>query len=243
MRTRPTPGGSPEHRGSIAVYRMILRCYPRAFREPWAGQILLLFAELARTRPGGTRSTIALWADHLPDLTRGLLAEWSHELARVLRDRSPAVTHGALAGVLLSVATIADNLGWIRPTPAGRAGSWSIIIVALAVLARTGKVTEAGPGTVRRSVRNGLAGGLIAFTSANLTATVIVITALDRLSHDSLQMTAFVASHEADFRTYQLHELLGGWAYGSISGALLGAVVSGITAAVRRTTCLERRES
>lgn len=241
MKTRPAPGEDAEHRGSIAVYRTILRCYPRAFRDPWAEEIVLLFAELARRRPGGVASTIALWTAHMPDLARGFLAEWARELRRASRGWNPAVTHGALAGTLLSTATVAGNLGSLWATPPGRAGSWLISAAALTVLARTGRVTARGTGKVRRVLRNGSVSGLIAFTSANLTATVIVITSFGRLSHDSLQITAFIASHESDFRTYELHELLGGWAYGSAAGALLGAAGSGIAAAVSHTRYLQRR--
>jgi hypothetical protein len=72
VRTGPNPGGSApdvsDHRGSIAVYRAMLRCYPRSFRDPWAEEVVLLFAELARSQPRGAASTIALWAGHLPDL-------------------------------------------------------------------------------------------------------------------------------------------------------------------------------
>lgn len=219
---------------------MILRCYPRAFRDRWAVETLELFAELARTRPGGPRSTVRLWADHLPDLIQGLLGEWSRELVRRLGGLSPAVTHGVLAGALLSAATLAGNLGSLWQTTPGHAASWLTCAAALVVLARTGPATGRGPRRIGRgprrigrSARNGLAGGLIAFTAANLTATIVVITAMNHLSHDSLQMTAFVASHEADFRIYQLHELLGGWTYGSICGAVLGALLSAVTAAVQ----------
>jgi hypothetical protein len=241
MTTRPSPGADCQHRRSIAIYRTILRCYPRAFRDPWAEEVVLLFAELARRRPRGLASTIALWTGHLPDLTRGFAGEWSRELGRVSRSWNPAVMHGGLAGALLSTATVAGNLGSLWATPQGRAGSWLISATALAVLARTGRVTVAGPGQVRRALRNGVVSGLIAFSSANLTATVIVITSLNRLRHDSLQITAFIASHESDFRTYQLHELLGGWAYGSAAGALLAAVGSGLAAASSRTRYHKRR--
>jgi hypothetical protein len=223
------------------MYRKILRCYPRAFRDPWAEEIVLLFAELARRRPRGVASTIALWTGYLPDLVSGFVAEWSRELGRVSRSWNPAVTHGALAGALLSTATVAGNFASLWATPLGRAGSWLISATALTVLARTGRGTVAGPGKVRRALRNGLVSGLIAFSSANLTATVIVITSLDRLSHDSLQITAFIASHESDFRTYQLHELLGGWVYGSAACALLAAVGSGLAAAVSRNRCPKQR--
>jgi hypothetical protein len=241
VKNRSAPDADPGHRGSIAVYRTILRCYPRAFREPWGKEIVLLFAELARRRPGGVASTIALWTGHLPDLARGFLAEWVRELRRVSRSWNPAVAHGALAGTLLSIATAAGNLGSLWATSPGRIVSWSITAAALTVLARTGRVTVPGRGKVRRAVRNGFLSGLIALTAANLTATVIVITSFDRLSHDSLQLTAFIASHESDVRTYEVHELLGGWAYGSVAGALLAAVGSGIAAAVSRTSRLEQR--
>jgi hypothetical protein len=102
------------------------------------------------------------------------------------------------------------------------------------VLALTGRSTVTRPGTIGRALRNGFLSGLIAFSSANLTATVIVLACFDRLSHDPVQLTAFVASHESDFRAYQLSELLGGWVYGSAAGALLGTVGSGIAAAVSR---------
>jgi hypothetical protein len=230
VKTRPA--GS-EHRGSVAVYRAILRLYPRTFRDPWAGEVALLFAELARRHPRGVAPTVALWTGHLPDLAGGLLAEWWREFGRASGSWRPALTHGALAGALLSAATIAGNLGRLW-TPSDRVWSWLISVAALAVLALTGRSAVAGPGGVRRALRNGLVSGLIAFTSANLTATVIVIACFDRLSHDSLQISAFVASHESDFRTYQLHELLGGWAYGSAAGAVLGTLGAGLAATVSR---------
>ncbi|MEV6850676.1 hypothetical protein [Actinoplanes sp. NPDC051411] len=167
------------------------------------------------------------------DLAGGLFAEWWRELGRVSRTSPPAVIHGLLAGALLSTATIAGNLGRLWATPLGHLGSWLICAAALTVLALTGRSTTAGPAQVRRALRNGFLSGLIAFTSANLTATVIVITCFDRLSHDPLQITAFTASHESDFHAYQLHELLGGWAYGSIAGALLGTLGAGLTRIVR----------
>jgi hypothetical protein len=165
----PSPGPDRPHRRSIAIYRTILRCYPRTFRDPWAEEVVLLFTELARRRPPGAASTIALWTGHLPDLTRGFVGEWSHELGRVSRRWNPAVTHGGLAGTLLSTATVAGNLGSLWATPLGRAGSWLISAMALTVLARTGRVTVTGPGKVRRALRNGVVSGLIAFSLANLT--------------------------------------------------------------------------
>jgi hypothetical protein len=232
MRTPSTPTNSG-HRRSVAVYRAILRLYPRRFREPWAEEVVLLFAELARRRPPGAASTIALWTGHLPDLAGGLFAEWWRELGRVFRSRPPAVIHGALAGALLSTATIAGNLGRLWATPLGHVGSWLICAASLTVTALTGRSTGAGPGQVKRALRNGFLSGLIAFTSANLTATVIVVACFDRLRHDPVQITAFIASHESDFRSYQLHELLGGWVYGSAAGALLGTVGSGLARMVR----------
>lgn len=211
----------------------MLRCYPRSFRDPWAEEVVLLFAELARSQPRGPASTVALWARHLPDLARGFLAEWWRELGRIAR-RHPAVTHGALAGALLSTTVVAGNLGRLWATPPGIAGSWLVNAVALTVLAFGGRSTGAGPRRVRRAVRNGVLSGLIAFTTANLTATVVVAACFNHLSHDPLQISAFVASHEPDFRTYQLHELLGGWTYGSAVGALLGALTAGTAAATSR---------
>jgi len=222
------------------VYRKILRCYPRTFRDRWAGEVVLLFAELAGRRPSGMKSTITLWTGQLPDLTTGFVAEWAREIGRLSRSWNPALTHGAFAGALLSTATIAGNIGSLWATPLGRAGSWLISATALTVLARTGRTTTTGPGKVSRAVGNGAVSGLIAFTSANLTATVIVITSFDRLSHDPLQITAFIASHESDFRTYQVHELLGGWTYGNIACALLAATGSGLVAAFTRTKGPER---
>jgi hypothetical protein len=197
---------------------MILRLYPRPFRERWGEEVVLLFEELARRRP-----VVALWGAAAPDLARGLLGEWWRALGP---GRRPAVAHGVLAGTLLSAATVAGNLGDLWSTPSGRAGSWFIVAAALTVLALTGRRTAAGPRPLVRALRNGSVGGLIAFTSANLTATVIVFACLDRLRHDPLQLAAFAASHEPDFRAYQLHELLGGWAYGSVAGALLGGLTS-----------------
>ncbi|GAA3453413.1 hypothetical protein [Dactylosporangium matsuzakiense] len=239
----PAPGADGEHRLSIAVYRRILRWYPRAFRDPWAEETVLLFAELARRRPRGAASTAALWVSHLPDLARGFVAEWSREIGRSSRRWNPAVPHGALAGALLSAATVAGNLGSLWQTPLGRAGSWLISAAALTVLARTGRVSVAGSGTIGRALRNGAVAGLIAFGAADLTATVIVLTSLDRLRRDPLQTAAFIASRESDFRTYQLHELLGGWVYGSAAGALLAAAGAGLAAAVSRSRRLGQRRA
>jgi hypothetical protein len=241
VNSRLPPGEELAHRRTVAVYRTVLRCYPRAFRQRWGKEVVQLFTELAHGRPRGVRSSIALWTAQLPDLARGFFGEWSRELGRVLGRVNPAVRHGVFAGALLSAATLAGNLGTLWQTVPGRIGSWLISAAALALLTRTGWTTVAGPGKIRRSLRNGLVAGLIAFTSANLTATVVVVTALDRLNHDPLQMTAFMASHETDFRSYQLHELLGGWIYGSICGTVLGSAVSGIAAAVSRTSRLEQR--
>jgi hypothetical protein len=220
--------------GSIAVYRAILRCYPRPFRDPWADEVVQVFAELARRQPPGPASTVALWIAQLPDLGAGFLAEWWRELRRVSRGLHTALTHGAVAGALLSMMTVAGNLGRLWATFPGAVVSWLITAVAVTVLALSGRPTAAARAGIVRASSNGFVAGLIAFTSANLTATFIVLTCLDRLSHDPVQMTAFVGSHESDFRTYQLHELLGGWTYGTAAGALLGALSSGIAAAARR---------
>jgi hypothetical protein len=222
--------------GSIAVYRAILRCYPRPFRDPWAEEVVQVFAELARRQPPGRASTVALWIAQLPDLGSGFLAEWWREFGRVSRGRHAAFTHGAVAGALLSVVTVAGNLGRLWATSPGVIGSWLITAVAMTMLALSGRPTVAGSRNILRASSNGFVAGLIAFTSANLTATVIVLTCLDRLNQDSVQTTAFLASHESDFRTYQLHELLGGWTYGTAAGALLGALGSAIAAAARRPT-------
>ncbi len=244
MRTRPSSGApagdDSVHRASVAAYRVILRLYPRAFRDRWAEQAVLLFAELARRQPRGVVTTVRLWAGNVPDLTRGLVAEWCRELVRMPRRGRPALVHGALAGALLSTATVGGNLGPLWTTPVGRVVSWLISLAALTVLALTGRSTVAASGTVTRALRNGLLSGLIAFTSANLTATVIVLACFERLRHDSLQVAAFVASHESDFRAYQMHELLGAWAYGSIAGALLGMLGSAVAAALSGTSRHER---
>jgi amino acid transporter len=119
-------------------------------------------------------------------------------------------------------------------TPAGRVASWLISVAAVTVLAFTGRSTIAASGTTRHAFRNGLFSGLIAFTLTNLTATVIVIACFDRLRHDPLQLAAFGASHEPDFRTYQTHDLLGGWIYGTAAGALLGTLSAGVGATLYR---------
>jgi hypothetical protein len=212
------------HRLSITVYRAILRLYPRTFHDPWAEEAALLFAELSRRQP-----TMTLWTDNLPDLVRGLLAEWWRELTRLPRDWRHTLGLGAAAGVLLSTATAAGNLGHLWSTPAGHVVSWLISATALTVLALTGRSR-----TVKNALRNGFFSGLLAFTLTNLTATVIVITCFDHLSHDPLQLAAFTASHEPDFRTYQTHDLLGGWLYGTTAGALLGTLGSTTGAMVSR---------
>jgi len=212
------------HRRSIAAYRAILRLYPRAFRDHWAEETLLLFADLSRRQPAVT----ALWRDNLPDLVRGLVAEWWQELAR--RPWRNALAHGAVAGTLLSTATVAGNLGQLWSTPAGRVSSWLITGAALTVLALAGRSTV----TIGQALRSGLFGGLIALTLANVTATVIVVACFDHLRHDPLQLAAFAASHEPDFRTYQANDLLGGWLYGSTAGAVLGTVGSGAGAMLSR---------
>ncbi|WP_426512143.1 hypothetical protein ACPPVO_16865 [Dactylosporangium sp. McL0621] len=220
-----------QRRASVAVYGAILRLYPPAFRDRWAGETVLLFAELARRRPPGPAGTAALWLRHLPDLAGGLFAEWYRELRRRPAVRHPALTHGAPAGALLSIVTVAGNLGHLWATPAARVASWLISGAAMGVLALTGPATLAAAGTVGRALRHGLLGGVIAFTAANLTATAVVLIGLDRLGRDSVQLAAFAASHETDFRVYQIHELLGGWFYGTVAGAGLGAALSGLAAA------------
>jgi hypothetical protein len=209
---------------SLAVYRTVLRLYPKAFRDRWADETVLLFAELARRHPSG----LTLWVTHVPDLAGGLLAEWWRECA--VRPRRP-LRHGVLAGALLSGATLAGNLGRLWATPANRLVSWLVTAVALAVLVMPARPAPTAFGTVRRALRDGCVSGLIAFSMANLTAGVIVLTCLDRLREDPIQLAAFTASHERNFRIYQLHELLGGWVYGSLAGALLGAVGAAVTAA------------
>jgi hypothetical protein len=221
--TPPTPRTSGR-RFSIQVYRAILRLYPHAFQDPWAEEAALLFAELSRRQP-----TMTLWTDNLPDLVRGLLAEWWRELVRLPRDWRHTLGFGVAAGVLLSTATAAGNLGHLWSTPAGHVTSWLISVTALTVLAMTGRSRP-----VRHALRNGFFSGLLAFTLTNLTATVIVLACFDHLSHDPLQIAAFTASHEPDFRTYQTHDLLGGWFYGTAAGALLGTLGSAAGAIVSR---------
>jgi len=119
-------------------------------------------------------------------------------------------------------------------SPAGRATSWLIIATALTVLALAGRSTVAASGSIRQAGRAGLFGGLVAFALVNLTATVIVAVCFERLSHDPLQLAAFAASHEVDFRAYQVHELLGGWLYGIAAGAILGFLSACVAALVQR---------
>jgi hypothetical protein len=64
----------------------MLRLYPKAFRDRWADETLLLFAELARRHPSAPR----LWLTHLPDLAGGLFAEWWREGAAAQRHRRAA---------------------------------------------------------------------------------------------------------------------------------------------------------
>ncbi|WP_432993857.1 hypothetical protein [Dactylosporangium sp. CA-233914] len=237
MSTAPDPPASDDsgRRASIAMYRAILRWYPLAFRDRWAEETALLFAELARRQPPGPASTVALWTRHLPDLTGGLLAEWWREAGRMPGVRRPALVHGVPAGALLSVATIAGNLGHLWATPPGWAVSWLTIAAALTVSALTGRSAGAGPSALARAIRSGFLSGLIALAATNLTATAVVVIFLDRLSHDSFQLAAFATSHETDFRTYQMHELLGAWTYGTAVGASLATLGSCVVAALTRT--------
>jgi hypothetical protein len=94
----PPPGPTTTERCrrpiSIAVYRTVLRLYPKAFRDRWADETLLLFAEVVRRQPNG----LALWNRHLPDLAGGLLAEWWRECRLV----SWLISAAALAVTALS---------------------------------------------------------------------------------------------------------------------------------------------
>jgi len=137
------------------------------------------------------------------------------------------------AGALLSTATAAGNLGQMWSSPGGRVASWLISAAAVTVLAFAGRSTR-----LKHALRHGLFSGLIAFTLTNLTATVIVIACFDRLRHDPLQMAAFAASHDPDFRTYQTHDLLGGWIYGTPVGATLGTLSAVLGAALSRIKAL-----
>jgi hypothetical protein len=236
MKTAPASFRRP---ASIAIYRAILRLYPRAFRRRWAGETLELFVELARRQPNG----LALWAGHLPDLVGGLLAEWWRECGSAERGWRPVLFHGTLAGALLSGTTITGDLGQLWSTPSGRLISWVITAAALTVMSLAGRSRATVPLTLRRALRNGCVSGLIGFSAANLTAGIIVLTCLDRLHQSAVQVAAFAASHESSFRAYQIHELLGGWTYGSLAGALLGTAGAGIAATVSRRTHRHRSDS
>jgi hypothetical protein len=219
---------------SVAAYRGIVRLYPRSFRDHWGEQAVLLFAELNRQEPPRGVTTLTLWTDNLPDLAYGLFAEWWRELARLPPTWRHALAHGTLAGVLLSTTTVVGNMGQLWSNPAGRATSWLIIATALTVLALAGRSTIAASGSIKHACRTGLFSGLIAFTLVNLTATVIVAVCFEHLSHDPLQLAAFAASHEPDFRTYQAHDLLGGWLYGTAAGTIFGALGACVAATVQR---------
>jgi hypothetical protein len=77
---------------------------------------------------------------------------------------------------------------------------------------------------VAQACRTGLIGGLLAFALANVTGTAIAIGWSDRLSHDPVQLADFARSHDPSFLTYQVHELAGGWIYGTTAGAVIGSV-------------------
>jgi hypothetical protein len=216
----PPPGGV---RGSVAVYRRIIRLYPREFRQGWGEEAVLLFADLARHRPPGRVALLAFWARQLPDLASGLLAEWWRQIAR-----RHALTYGAAAGALWSLVTAAGNLGWLWSSRTGSVVSWLITAAGLGALALGGLATVAGTGSLRTACRTGLLGGAIAVALTNATGTVVAICWSDRLSHDPVQLADFSRSHEADFQTYQLHELLGGWIYGGLAGPALGVCCAAV---------------
>jgi hypothetical protein len=60
----PAHGGSP-HRWSLAAYRAIMRLCPRAVRDRWAGEAVLLLPDLSRQQPSRTAAGHGLAAGAL----------------------------------------------------------------------------------------------------------------------------------------------------------------------------------
>lgn len=219
---------------SVVVYRHVIRLYPREFRRRWGAEAVGLFADLARQRPPGCGALLVFWVRQLPELVVGLVAERWRQFVRLPVRWRHALTHGTVAGVLWSLVTAAGNLGWLWHSPGGSILSALITAAGLIALAVGGLATIASTGSLRSAYQTGLLGGALAFALTNATGTIVAVGWSDRLSHDPLQLADFARSHDVDFRTYQLHELLGGWIYGGLAGPVLGALGAGAAAFVWR---------
>src|SRR5919107_6214008 len=82
----------PEHRFSRAAYRLLLRTYPRAFRDRFATDLEIDFLEMARTR-----GRAFAWRRALTDLCRAVpltASESAAERARTARLCGPIVPPG-----------------------------------------------------------------------------------------------------------------------------------------------------
>jgi putative ABC transport system permease protein len=122
-----------------AIYRALLRLYPRAFRERFEAEMLALFAQTAAAAPHTVRGRVALWratlADLLPSAARERLSsKGSLSMAPLASDvlqawrvvrRAPLVTAFVVLLMALSIGSTTAvfsivNAVLLRPYPFAR---------------------------------------------------------------------------------------------------------------------------
>jgi protein phosphatase len=105
------------HGISEYLYRVMLRAYPRPFRDEYATQMLLVFRDV-QADAGGGGSLLRLWRDVTRDFIASLSVQWTRYWMSGINNASPLVRKDRLVMTLpfsLNVAQQTD-IGLTRPS-------------------------------------------------------------------------------------------------------------------------------
>jgi PPM family protein phosphatase len=112
MEKRPTV---QTHGISERLYHLILRAYPRPFRDEYAAEMLLVFRDAQADANGGW-SLLRLWRDVIADVTASLYIQWcAHWMSRT--------TTSSFAGKEQLAMTLPFTLNVAQQTDTGRTRS------------------------------------------------------------------------------------------------------------------------
>ena len=149
---------------ATGIYRVLIRCYPRRFRQEYGRDMALLFEDQLRDE-----AAVRVWARAIVDLA--ITIPTQHLEARVNRPPNPAIpaVFAALSGVGILIAAVTGARGG----SAGIALALAIGFGALAFAAwrRTRSITGTQPASTHWWKLVGAGGGLF---TATLVVAVLV---------------------------------------------------------------------
>lgn len=120
---------TPHQLPGEALYRRLLRLYPREFRARYADDMAEFYRDRVRPRASSRRAVMRLWIRLLPDVVAGAFAE---HIARWLPVRSPSY-HEPVARREETMSMLWQDVRYTLRSMASRPGFTAIVLATLAL--------------------------------------------------------------------------------------------------------------